>query len=164
MRKWMNLFEMRTFDPEWVDESMFGPAQTLTLYHASPHTIERFHPFTHMGTERAALDRADHMWKSWNKGFFLYECEVSIGRSVEGFDSGQGNHDVEGVMSALESELHLDFHEVEAVYRDAQASADLLAQYGIDAIHYTNRQEDAGSISYILLQPDRITIRNIDRL
>lgn len=166
MRNWINLFEGKHSgwdDEEEVDEfdtSLLGPTGTFRLFHAGHHQIKKFKPFIHLGTEKAALDLANE--KYTRTGCVIHEVELTVTKSVEILDTGVGQHDVEGMMTYLETILNLDMNEVETVFRNPVASAKLLARYGYDALLYRNRREDPGSISFVALDPSKIKLIGVD--
>ena len=144
MRHWMNLVE----------------SQQMILYHSSNAQIVSILPFMHLGTLKAAQDRG---------GKFLYKVSIAPGRSLEVSDDIGVTHNVLGLIERLETDLELDFHVVDDLMIAARAEAAtgkpaslaggaavaaVLAKYGIDALYYTNKIEDPGSVSWIVINPD----------
>lgn len=138
------------------DMTLLGPTGVFEVYHASPFQIEKFKPFTHFGTLEAAMHRARDL-NIIGRGF-LHKVKIDVTKSVEILDSGFDQHNLEGMITYLETMLALDYHEVESVLRAPVKAAKLLARYGYDTLYYKNRREDAGSDSWVCMQPKKIQI------
>ena len=162
MRKWINVVEGRYsgLPDEDFDKSLLGPTGKFVVYHAGRTRLRKVMPFIHVGTEQAALDLANEKYSRSN--FFLHTLELIVTQSCEILDSGYGQHDVEGIMSYLETTLSLDMNEVESVFRDRVASAKLLRRYGYDALWYRNHREDPGSISWVVLDPSKLKLISVE--
>lgn len=141
------------------NHKLLGPIGEFVVFHASGQQITRFKPFAHFGTKQAALERARDK-RLIGQGF-LHEVTLDVGKSLWIKDSGTGNHTVAGIMEHLESELRLDFHEVSEASRSAVKAARLLRRFGYDALVYRNGHEDRGSLSWVVLAPQKLTIRAV---
>jgi hypothetical protein len=144
------------------DHSLLGPTGTFILFHASGHQISRFKPFSHFGTEEAALQRAND--KGLGSSGFLYEASLTVSKSLWIRDSGTGVHTTAGIMEHLESLLRLNFEEVSEASRSSSKAARLLGRYGYDGLVYRNGHEDRGSLSWVALRPQNLTILNVTQI
>lgn len=150
-------------------------------FHASATpSILQFLPLAHFGTEEAARHRAQvkHAGRA-----FLYEVEFDFRESLMAPDLANEIRSGEHHWMRLVDQLYYDVRpkvitsdERDAVFavgrggqprydRDASTClAKILVGKGIDAITYKNEFEDAGSTSWILLDPRHLTIVDVSEL
>ena len=150
---------------------------SIVAYHSSPESdITVFAPLSHFGTRQAAVARAQSSIRA-GRTSTLYEARLDLG-SILRISDLPLHESRTPLHSWLRLIDHLHYDTMPAVLSDGERATILAAaapfgrnahggiaalvltliDHGIDTLAYVNLFEDAGSVSWIVLHPDRVSI------
>lgn len=150
------------------EESSLNESKAINTvaYHGSTDDITQFLPFSHFGSEKAALDRMD--FKKVKNGK-VYKVELDIKNPLEIKDFPGVHYDRFYAFSLRDKKL-ISQEEMEYITteRDPQELRkrllSKLSDLGIDGFVYKNRYEDKGNLSYIITDPSQAKIVDVQNI
>lgn len=154
---------------------LFETAQPI-LYHASFHKIRKFWPLSHFGTYRAALSRiidvlddtVDDVTELPEDTVLLYPVRLRCERPLKTHDMYNERPYIVGEVSTFvrkkfRKTLTTEQAQVLSKLEDRSTTpasvnmlSHLLADLGYDCLHYVNKVEDPGHVSWITLSSDQV--------
>jgi hypothetical protein len=137
-----------------------------TAYHGSSEDITEFRPFSHFGSETAALDRMNYKKVKNGK---VYKVELNITNPLEIKDF-PGSHYDRFYAFALRDKKLISQEEMEFITTENNPQElrkrllSKLSDLGIDGFVYKNRYEDKGNLSYIIVDPRQAKIVDVQEV
>lgn len=133
------------------------PVGALTAWHASPRAKDALGHMEHVGTRRAALERG----LTLGRGFVLHEVRLAGGPALAIRDGVGSTHRLGGMIEEMETLLDLPFSFAgDLLTRNRGDDPDVAANLaraatdrGYALLTYVNAVEDAGSASFVVLDP-----------
>jgi hypothetical protein len=133
----------------------------IIAYHGTDTEIAKFRPLTHFGSEKAASDRIGYK-KLKNGKVYKVKLDIKNPAVIRDFP---GVHAPTQFAFALKDAKIFNYDEMYSVSEHAGKPeiqipilVKLLKSKGYDGIAYKNRYEDKGHISYVILDPDQVTL------
>lgn len=135
-------------------------------YHGSTDDITEFRPFSHFGSEKAALDRMDYKKVKNGK---VYKVELNIKNPLTIKDFPGVHYDrlyaFELRDKKLVSQEEMEYITTEQDPQELRKRLlDKLRDLGIDGFVYKNRYEDKGNLSYVIVDPSQAKIVDVQEV
>jgi hypothetical protein len=135
-------------------------------YHGSTDDIAEFRPFSHFGSEQAALDRMDYKKVKNGK---VYKVELNITNPLEIKDFPGSHYDRFYAFTLRDKKL-ISQGEMEYITTEENPQElrkrllSKLSDLGIDGFVYKNRYEDKGNLSYVIVDPRQAKIVDVQEV
>jgi hypothetical protein len=148
------------------DKLTESKAINTVAYHGSVDNIDQFLPFTHFGTQSAAIDRLEF---KKNKSGKIYKVELDIKNPLTIKDFPGVHYDRlyafelrDKKFISQEEMQYITFEKDPAELRKRLISK--LKDLGIDGFVYKNRYEDKGNLSYVIIDPSQAKIVDVQEV
>ena len=135
-------------------------------YHGSTDDIAEFRPFSHFGSEQAALDRMDYK-KVKNGKVYKVELNINNPLTIKDFP---GIHYERLYAFELRDKKLISQEEMEFITTEQDPQElrkrllSKLSDLGIDGFVYKNRYEDKGNLSYVIVDPRQAKIVDVQEV